>query len=73
MMSDWTTAHVPLLRLLNVGMGTNAAPSTCVHHYCGNSWVVVPSTTAGDPGGTMAWGICCKCGASSPPARSYGS
>ena len=46
---------------------------TCSHHFCGNSWVTVPSTTSGYPGGTIAWGICCKCGAHSAPARSWSS
>jgi hypothetical protein len=52
---------------MNVNLSAQAA-STCVHHFCGNSWVTRPSTTAGDLGGTTAWGVCCKCGAYSEPA-----
>ena len=45
---------------LTVTVGSNAAP-TCAQDFCGNSWVTTNY-------GTRAWGICCKCGASTPPA-----
>lgn len=55
---------------IHYGEETNAAVP-CIHHFCGNSWIVTGSTTGGYPGGTRAWGICCKCGARSAPADSY--
>jgi hypothetical protein len=49
---------------------STSAISPCAHHFCGNSWITIGSTTFGEPGGTTVWGICCKCGARSEPARS---
>jgi hypothetical protein len=62
------SSNVRFYRLLTAGQASNLVKPTCQHCYCGNSWVVRSSTTAGDPGGTTAWGICCKCGAATEPA-----
>lgn len=66
------SSDVRFYRMLTAGgLSTTIKPS-CQHCYCGNSWVTRQSTTGGDPGGTTAWAICCRCGAVSGPAYRSG-